>query len=51
VAARALPAAAISDALHGALSTGASVPARAWVVLAVWAVAAPLAAALTFRWE
>jgi ABC-2 type transport system permease protein len=51
VAARALPAAAISDALHGALSTGGSVPARAWVVLAVWAVAAPLAAALTFRWE
>jgi ABC-2 type transport system permease protein len=51
VAARALPAAAISDALHGALSAGASVPARAWVVLAVWAVAAPIAAALTFRWE
>jgi len=51
VAARALPAAAISDALHGALSAGASVPARAWVVLAVWAVAAPVLAALTFRWE
>jgi hypothetical protein len=27
------------------------VPAESWVVLAVWAVAAPLAAALTFRWE
>ncbi len=27
------------------------VPAESWVVLAVWAVAAPVAAALTFRWE
>jgi len=27
------------------------VPAKAWVVLAVWAVVAPLAAARTFRWE
>ncbi len=48
--ARALPAAALSDVLH-AVSTAASVPARAWLVLAVWAVAAPLAAAATFRWE
>lgn len=49
--ARALPSGALSDALHGALSAGASVPGRAWVVLAGWAVAAPVAAALTFRWE
>jgi ABC-2 type transport system permease protein len=49
--ARALPAAALSDALHGTLSAAASVPDRAWVVLAVWAVAAPALAALTFRWE
>jgi len=48
--ARALPAAALSDVLHAA-STAAAVPGRAWVVLAVWAVAAPLAAAATFRWE
>ena len=32
-------------------AAGASVPAESWVVLAVWAVAAPVAAALTFRWE
>jgi ABC-2 type transport system permease protein len=51
VLARGLPAAAISEALHGALSADASVPARAWVVLAAWAVIAPVAAALTFRWE
>jgi ABC-2 type transport system permease protein len=48
---RSLPAAALSDALHGALTTASHVPARAWVVLTVWAVAAPLVAALTFRWE
>ncbi|HWG72522.1 MAG TPA: ABC transporter permease [Acidimicrobiales bacterium] len=46
-----LPAGALSDALHASLSAGASVPARAWVVLAVWALVAPLAAAATFRWE
>jgi ABC-2 type transport system permease protein len=49
--ARALPSGALSDALHGSLAAGAAVPGRAWVVLAVWAVAAPLAAGLTFRWE
>jgi ABC-2 type transport system permease protein len=49
--ARALPAAALSDALHGALAAGHHVPARAWLVLAAWAVAAPVVAAVTFRWE
>lgn len=49
-AARALPAAALSDVLHAA-STGASAPGRAWAMLVLWAVAAPLAAAATFRWE
>jgi ABC-2 type transport system permease protein len=48
---RALPAAALSDALHGSLAAGSKVPGRAWVVLAAWAVVAPLAAAVTFRWE
>ena len=49
--ARALPAAALSDALHGTLQTASHVPGRAWIVLAAWAVAAPVVAALTFRWE
>lgn len=49
--AQALPAAALSDALHAALGAGAAVPGRAWAVLAVWAVLAPAAAAATFRWE
>jgi len=49
--AQALPSGALSDALHGALTAGATVPGRAWVVLVLWAAAAPLAAASTFRWE
>jgi ABC-2 type transport system permease protein len=49
--ARALPSGALSDALHAAVGSGASVPTRAWVVLVVWAVVTPLAAAATFRWE
>jgi len=49
--ARALPAAALSDGLHATLGAGTGVPLHAWVVLAVWAVAGPVAAAGTFRWE
>ncbi len=48
--ARALPAASLSDVLHAATTAG-HVPGRAWAVLVIWAVAAPLAAAATFRWE
>jgi ABC-2 type transport system permease protein len=46
----ALPASALSDALHGTLSA-AAVPTRAWIVLVIWAVVAPFTAATTFRWE
>ena len=49
--AKALPAAALADALRATLGTGAAVPGRAWIVLAAWAIAAPAAAAVTFRWE
>jgi ABC-2 type transport system permease protein len=49
--ARLLPADALSAGLHAALGSGATVPVESWVVLAVWAVAAPVAAALSFRWE
>jgi ABC-2 type transport system permease protein len=49
--ARVLPASALSDALHGTLGHGTPVTARDWIVLAAWAVAAPVAAGLTFRWE
>jgi len=49
-AARGLPAGALSDVFHGAL-VGTAVPGRAWLVLAVWALLAPVAAAAAFRWE
>ena len=49
--AKALPAAALSDALHRSLGFGGAVPGWAWLVLVLWAVGAPLAAAATFRWE
>lgn len=49
--ARALPGAALSTALFHSFGAGGAIPARSWVVLACWAVATPVAAALTFRWE
>jgi ABC-2 type transport system permease protein len=51
VVAEALPASALSDALHDGLAAGGAVPARAWAVLAAWAAAAPTAAAIWFRFE
>ncbi len=48
---RALPASALSDALHRTLGAGVPVSGRDWLVLAVWAVAAPVAASALFRWE
>jgi ABC-2 type transport system permease protein len=49
--AKVLPAAALSNALHATLGAGSPVPTESWVVLSLWAVAAPLAASLTFHWE
>lgn len=49
--AEALPAAALSSALVHSIGVGGGVPVRSWVVLAAWAVAAPAAASLTFRWD
>ena len=51
VAAHLLPSAALAELLHATLTTGASTPARAWIVLVVWAIAAPALAARLFRWE
>ena len=49
--AKVLPPAALADALHGSLGHGTPVTTHDWVVLIVWAVATPVAAGLTFRWE
>jgi ABC-2 type transport system permease protein len=46
-----LPAAPLAETLTAALTDGQTASARAWIVLAVWAVAAPAAAASLFRWE
>jgi len=46
-----LPAAALAQALHDALGLGTGVPGWAWLVLVLWAVLAPAAAVMTFRWE
>jgi ABC-2 type transport system permease protein len=48
---RALPAAALSAALYRTVGVGGGVPVWAWAVLGAWAVAAPVTAVLTFRWE
>jgi len=48
--ARLLPSSALADILRGTLA-GGSAPGRAWLVLTAWAVAAPLIAARTLRWE
>jgi ABC-2 type transport system permease protein len=49
--AKLLPSSALAEVLRGALTTGTSVAGWAWAVLIVWAIAAPMAAAATFRWE
>lgn len=46
-----LPGTALADALRSVLGSGAQSPVLSWLILAAWAVVAPLAAALTFRWE
>ena len=48
--AEALPSSALVDLVRAGFG-GADAPARAWIVLAVWSVLAPLAAARTFRWS
>jgi ABC-2 type transport system permease protein len=49
--ARVLPAAALAEVLGGALTPGEEISSGALGVLAAWAVGAPAAAALAFRWE
>ena len=48
---KALPAAALADGLHRAVGLGTAVAGWSWTALGIWALAAPVAAALSFRWE
>ena len=48
---RLLPSGALSQILHSCLRDGAPAAGSAWIVLSIWAVAAPVAAARLFRWE
>jgi len=50
VVAELLPAAALSSAVRGAVSTTAGYQG-CWIVLIAWAIVAPIVAALTFRFE
>ena len=50
-AAKVLPAAPMAEAITGSLIPGQSPAMWAWISLAIWAIAAPIAAIATFRWE
>lgn len=50
-ASRLLPAANLADALRQAMGEDGFYGNTAWIVLAAWALVAPLVAARTFRWE
>src|SRR5262249_55951085 len=49
--AKALPSGALADVLHEALAHGGVRPGISWVILIVWAVAAPIVATRVFRWD
>lgn len=49
--AQALPAAALAEAVRAVLTPGGAFPVGHVLVLAAWAVAAPVAAAYAFTWE
>ena len=48
---RTLPSGALSQVMQSCLRDGAPSAGSAWIILALWAVLAPAAAARFFRWE
>jgi ABC-2 type transport system permease protein len=46
-----LPSTALAETLRAVLGASGTVSPLSWLILTIWAVGAPLAAALTFRWE
>jgi ABC-2 type transport system permease protein len=48
---RILPSGALSDLIHETLNNAGDKPVMSAIVLAAWALVAPLVAARTFRWS
>lgn len=46
-----LPSTALAETLRAVLGASGTIAPASWLILTIWAVGAPLAAALTFRWE
>jgi ABC-2 type transport system permease protein len=46
-----LPSGALADVMRESLVGASSQASTSWIVLGAWAIAAPVLAALTFRWE
>ena len=46
-----LPSTALAETLRSALGASDAFPLTSWIVLSAWAICAPVAAMLTFRWE
>ena len=46
-----LPSTALAETLRIVLGASGTISGASWLILTFWAVAAPVAAALTFRWE
>ncbi|MDA0371754.1 MAG: ABC transporter permease [Actinomycetota bacterium] len=46
-----LPSGALADVMRDALVSTSTQASTSWIVLGAWALAAPVIAALTFRWE
>ncbi|NNN18266.1 MAG: ABC transporter permease [Acidimicrobiaceae bacterium] len=49
--ARLLPAAALSEALYQSVGVGGNIPVWVWLNLVIWAIAAPVIASKTFKWD
>lgn len=49
--AKLLPSGALADVLRDALTGAGTQPGRSWIVLAMWALVAPITAARLFRWD
>ena len=49
--ARSLPSGALADVLRETLAGSGDRPTTSWIVLAIWALVTPVAAARLFRWE